>query len=222
MKGSPPQDHVRLIIENATKKANYVLGGSVIVLVNPSRKDISFVDAELKDSVIVIHGSPLCLGLAMDSTIRHFFTPIIEELRSISELEQASILDLSATAGLFSILASAMGAPQVHLVSDDPETVKMNLKFNSCPAHLISKAKLSSLKNLDLVIHDLSFFPSVRLLSQSADRLKNGGILAVVGMLGQQIQMLTRALEASGMQVVLLDWANEQCLMLLKKSGNRI
>lgn len=219
MKDALLLESVRSGIAASARKSTYVIGSSMIVLVNPSGKDLAQVSPELKDSVIVIEGSPLSLGLAMDAMIKCFFMPILEELEGASGVENASVLDLSATAGLFSVMASVMGASQVRVVSDDAVTVRKNLSQNKCRAKVIPRSKLSGLKNLDLVVHDLSFIPSMKVLSQHRGRLREGGVLAVVGLLGQQIPMLTRELASMGLEPISHRWLDEQCLMLLKKAG---
>lgn len=219
MKDALLHESVHFTIENASRRTTYHFGKELVVLVNPSKTDVSRMDSGLRDSIVLINGSPLCLGPAINATVKYALMQTIEELERSRGLENSSVLDFSATAGLLSILVSAMGAPQVHLFTDDLRTVGNNLSMNSCPAKMVSKIQLAKMRNLDLVVHDLSFFPSMRLLSQHVTRLRVGGVLAVVGMLGQQVPMLTRFFSPKGLRLQRSDWANEQCFAIFKKTG---
>ncbi len=215
------EDNVRHLVRNSRKESIYYIGNELCVLVNPGEARVKALSEEARASVLIIRSSPLSMRRSLEGIIDSAFLLMIEVLEGSNGIENASVLDLSNTAGLLGIICTTLGAESVLVVSDDSLRVKENITENGCSGQVYSSSKLSRQKDFDLVIHDLCGFPDLDMIFDHVRRLKPGGVLALVGMLGQQIPVIGGQLISLGMTQEYTGWLNEECFAIFKKRSLR-
>lgn len=162
----------------------YDLGGQIEVHFNPHRS------VAAHEGCMVLEAGILDLTRQVDVSIKHWFICALEAIADSGGLESARIWDLSGTCGLFAMLAERLGARSCQSVSPDPKLVVRNFLRNGSNARCVPPSRPSLDGDVDLILFDLTMFPSKLLLGHCAKSLSHSGSLFVSGMIGQQAEVV--------------------------------
>ncbi len=188
----------------------YDFGGQIKVHFNPSRK------IAVNEGCMVLEAGVLDLSGQVDVSIKHWFIQALEAIADSGSLESARIWDLSGTCGLFAILAERLGAGSCKAVSPDPKLVDRNFLRNGSNARCVPASRPSLEGEVDLVLFDLTMYPSKSLLVRCAKGLSRSGSLFVSGMIGQQAEVVARWMLGLGLYPARRIWVDEDHGILFK------
>jgi ribosomal protein L11 methyltransferase len=160
----------------------------------------------VKPSDIVVELDPgMAFGTGMHATTRL----CLQALESYFKAGE-SVLDVGTGSGILAIAAAKLGAAPVVALDNDPIAVKAaaeNAALNGVGENIsLFTGELADLPSFypaqyDLVLANILAAPLIEMMPQLKARLAPGGILILSGLIEEQAEMMTAALQQHGLTI---------------------
>ncbi len=154
----------------------------------------------------------------------HETTRLCAELLERHMKPGSRVLDIGTGSGILAIAASKLGAVTVDACDLDPVAVRVaseNFKYNGVTnACVFTSDLLASVERgeeYDFICANIVADIIIRMADKVADYLKDGGMLAVSGIINTQSARVTAALEAGGLRAALKSTENDWDAILFVK-----
>ncbi len=174
----------------------FKLGNNVII--KPTWEEYS-----QKEGEIIIEINP---GAAFGTGIHETTSLCIEQLEGKIDSE-SMVLDIGTGTGILAILSSKLGARNVLGIDIDDDSVRIakeNVEVNDCFNVDIRKGNLLNKINYeaDIVVANITADIIIKMVSQLASVLKNGGIFISSGILATKADNVRTALVGNNFEIV--------------------
>jgi ribosomal protein L11 methyltransferase len=174
----------------------FKLGNNVII--KPTWEEYS-----QKEGEIIIEIDP---GAAFGTGIHETTSLCIEQLEGKIDSE-SMVLDIGTGTGILAILSSKLGARNVLGIDIDDDSVRIakeNVEVNDCFNVDIRKGNLLNKINYeaDIVVANITADIIIKMVSQLASVLKNGGIFISSGILATKADNVRTALVGNNFEIV--------------------
>ncbi len=153
------------------------------------------MEADANDAVIVRLDPGLAFG-----TGTHPTTALCLEWLAGLDLDGQAMLDYGCGSGILAVAASRLGCTDVTAVDIDPQAItatRQNAARNHVEHAITLTGSAATIEGqFDIVIANILAAPLIELAASIANRVKAGGMLALSGILSQQIAQVIDAYDA--------------------------
>ncbi len=137
-----------------------------------------------------------------------------------------SLLDVGTGSGILAIAAALLGFERILGLDNDPEAIPVareNLILNRVSDKVVLQVgTVEAVPNpFEVVLANIQALPLIEMAPLLAQRLEEGGRLALSGILVEQAEAVQRAYEAQDLKLRCRNVAGEWCLMEFERSKGR-
>ena len=146
----------------------------------------------------------------------------MEQRAANRHLEDSSLLDVGTGSGVLAIAAALLGFGEVLGIDNDPEAIEVaeeNVALNGLNGRVaLREATVSGVGGrFDVVVANIQALPLIRMAQDLSDKVKETGTLVLSGILLEQREDVTAAIERCGPKLTGGEVAGEWALLVFEK-----